>query len=89
MLKTDLVMLWEDGDQLCVTEPAPGQIARGLALGLSLPEIFEAIAEMDLPPHVMADITSNRPAYIVCRRSQLPPCRAYRNAWRRADALPD
>lgn len=89
MLKTDLVLIWEDDDRLHVTEVAPNQIARGLALGLSLHEVFEAVAEMDLPAHVMADTTSNRPAYIVCRRSQLPSSRAYRNAWRRADALQD
>lgn len=89
-LKTDLVILWDDPDtgRLMVTEPAPALLAKGLSYGLSLPEIIDAVADMDLPDAVL-NAKSNRPAYIVCRRSQLPDSRAYRNAWRRADALPD
>lgn len=87
MMKTDLVFLWEQDGELRVTEPAPGAIVRRMAAGFGLVEAIESIAESDILPHVTTP--SNRPAYIVCRRSQLPDSRAYRNAWRRADAMPD
>lgn len=44
-------------------------------------ESIEYIIKKDVPPHVWADQSGNRPKFKICKRDQIPSERTYRNAW--------
>jgi len=48
---------------------------------MSEEEAIEYLIQKDVPAHVWQGSQGNRPKFVICRKTQLPQSREFRNAW--------